>query len=143
MTEEKKVKLSEEDWTNLAPIKEVPLGTKKVTVKPLGFLKLTEIITKLQNTQKELLAVGVTLDNFNDPQNLLVIATHILQRIPEVIIFSCDLDEEDVKNLPINVAVILLETILDANIESQQGFIKNLTALASKATLLMGSQPRE
>lgn len=140
MSQETKVKLSSEDWTNLIPTKTVPIASKSVTVKPFGFAKLTETIRKFKAVQNQLTEMGVTLANYNEPENLLSITLVILERMPELILDSSNLDPEDIKEIPVNIALTLVEAMLDANIESQKGFLKNLTALASKASLLVGTQ---
>lgn len=133
MTEESKVSLSQEDWDSLVPIKEVSIASKKIVVKPLGFKKLRETIVKLGTIEKELTEKGVTLENYESAQSLLAIASIVLERMPEIISDSSNLHPDDIEGLPINVAIILVEAILDANIESQKGLVKNLAALASKA----------
>lgn len=142
MSEEKKIKLSDQDWENLVPIIEIPIASQKVSIRPLGFKKLTETIRKFQNSQKELLESGVTLENYSSPEGMLAITTIILERMPDIISDSSNIDLTDVERLPINVALTLVEAILDANITSQKGFLKNLTALATKAAQLMGTQAK-
>lgn len=142
MSTETKIKLSSEDWKNLVPIKTVEIGSQKITIRPFGFKNLTEVIGKLRSIQTELTELGLTLDNYNSPENVLSLMGIILSRMPEIIIESCNIDNEDLDNLPTKVVFKLVEAMLDCNIESNKGFVKNLTALASKAALLMSTQEK-
>jgi len=68
---------------------------------------------------------------------LLTLATVIFDKIPEVLANSTNIRLEDIENLPINIIVKIIEAILDSNIDSQKGLVKNLVTLANKASQAM------
>ena len=84
MTEDRKVEITKEDWDNLIPVKEVKIASQTICVKPLGFKKLRETIKKFNGIKSELIEQGITLDNYNETNNLLTLATVIFDKIPEV-----------------------------------------------------------
>jgi len=137
MTEDRKVEITKEDWDNLIPVKEVKIASQTICVKPLGFKKLRETIKKFNGIKSELIEQGITLDNYNETNNLLTLATVIFDKIPEVLANSTNIRLEDIENLPINIIVKIIEAILDSNIDSQKGLVKNLVTLANKASQAM------
>jgi len=135
--EDKRISIPAGDWENLIPGEEVPIGSVKLTVRPLGFKKLTETIRKLKGLIAEIAESGVTKDNFSTPDMLLSIASIILNHAPEIILDSCNLDPQDLLRLPLTSVMKILESILNVNIKSQKGLVKNCLALAEKTTALI------
>jgi len=135
--EDKKISITAEDWNNLIPGKEVSIASQKVTVRPLGFRKLTETIRKIKSVMGELSKTGISAENYSKLENLMSITTIVLENIPEIISDSCNLDPRDIPNLPVQVAIKLIEAIIDVNIDSQKGLLKNCVALAEKTTTLV------
>jgi hypothetical protein len=135
--EDQKIRLTAEDWKNLIPSKHISIGSQQITVKPLGFAKLAETLDKIKSLQGELEGENITVDKYKTPEGILAITCIALKKMPELISDSCNLHIDDIKNLPIQIAVDIVKTILDSNIESQKGLLKNFQALAGKTTDLI------
>lgn len=139
-----KVKLMDNDWKDLLPSKEVAIASQKIIVEPLGFKNFTLIINRFKDIQGELTTAGIDIAQLKDsPGSMITLTSLILEKMPELISLSCNLDAEDIDRIPINTAIQIVEAIIDVNIESQNGFLKNLTALAGKTSQLMEQEGSE
>ena len=126
------IKLSEEDWKSLLPGKEITIGSTSFMIFPLGIRSLTNIIVSLKAALKELTEAEITLVNFVEADKFIIFASIILNKAPDVLSIATGVDIEDIKMLPLNPAVKLLEEVIDINVESQENLLKNLTSLAGK-----------
>jgi len=139
MSQNGKVKLSEGDWELLLPSKSVTLGGTVVDIKPLGLEEFVKAVTRITTIREDFAQAGVTLENFNTGEGLTKFATILIEKLPDVLSDATKLEVNDLKRLPLASAVCLLDAVLEANIESQDGLLKNFEALAGKVSRLMGS----
>lgn len=130
------MKLNENDWKILFPGKIVKVGTQNVNIKPLGLAKLADLISCLDGVICECVDRNITLDNYQ--AHYLELAHIILTDSPEVLASLVDIDVEDIKRLPVNIAVELLTTAMEVNLDSQEDLSKNLYALVGQIAAIVG-----
>lgn len=128
---EGKTKLSIE-WDELFPGDELKIGGQSITIRPLGLFKLASIIKKVKSLGKMLSSEGVTWENYNLPENLVILATVILDNAPDVLSDASNIDLEDIKRLPIEYNVLILDKVLEVNLKSKEALEKNFNSLAEK-----------
>jgi len=125
-----KRKLTDEDWDLLLPGKEVKLGNTRIEVKPLGFQEFVRTVRRLGEVREQLAGEGLTLENFNEPQNLLKLVGVVMDEIPELMSDVLCVEQADLELVPVTVMVDVARTVIEVNVKSQEGLLKNLTALA-------------
>lgn len=131
------MKLDSSDWDILLPGTPVKLGNKTLIVKPLGLSDLALLMRELKTVIAKCSDAGITLENYQG--NFLQLAEIILTEAPEVLTLLTGVDSDDVKRLPVTIAVELLTACLDANLSSQEELAKNLVASAQKISALVGA----
>jgi len=127
------------DLDSILPGEEFTIGTSSVTIRPLGLLQYKLIVGKLKALLASLEADGVTKENFQQPEKLVIIAETLLIKCPEVLEEVSDIYVDDLNLLPIDVLVALVSKCLEVNLRSKDEFIKNfgsLTTLLEKIGLL-------
>ena len=123
-------RLTPSDWEMLLPGAKHTLGRTELTVVPFGVEALKGVVSYLRSVQDTLVSKGITKENYKEPENLLAITELVLSGAPEILALSSGLHVDDVKRLPPTHAVGLVSKIIAVNIESQEGLVKNLVALA-------------
>ena len=128
------------DLESLFPGKAHKIGTCTVDIRPLGILKLATITRQLKGFGKVLGEEGVSWENYSDPENLLKLATILLEQFPSVLEEASNIAIEDLQELPLELIAELLDVILDVNLESKEKLTKNFKSLAGKFSLATGSK---
>ena len=127
-----KIRLSDADWAELLPGRELKLGKTNLTIKPLGLEELSGVIKQIRSVWGLFKKKGITPKNYKNPDNLETIAVTIISEVPGLLETLTGLDIEDIKRLPITPVVTMLNLAIDVNIDSQEGLEKNLEDLAAK-----------
>lgn len=132
------------DLDSILPGEEFTIGKTSVTIRPLGLLQYKLIVGKLKALLTSLEADGVTKENFQQPEKLIIIAETLLVKCPEVLEEVSDIHVDDLNLLPIEVLVALVSKCLEVNLKSKDEFIKNfgsLTTLLEKIGILKKAVP--
>ena len=127
---------SDEDWENLLPAKEVPIGSKKIIIEPFGVKALKVAIQQVISIQGMFEAQGITRTNFNKAENLPKVAVILIDNIPDLLADASGIPVDEFSRLPLAPVVEILNAVIDVNLESQRGLEKNLPALVAKLTSL-------
>lgn len=127
-----KIRLSDEDWAELLPGRELRLGKTSLTIKPLGLEDLAEVIKQIRAVWGMFQEKGITPKNYRKPDNMETIAITIINEVPGLLESLTKLSIEDIKRLPLAPVVTMLNLAIDVNLESQEGLEKNLGDLAAK-----------
>lgn len=139
--QKKKFKLKDEDWKDLFPGSEFEIGTTKILIEPLSVQQLAFILGKLNSVSESLAEVAVSAEDFGtNSARIINLVRVIIEEVPEVLSEMSGLDVEDIKNLPLTVAVELFNKCLDVNIESQESLVANLKELATKFGQFVASE---
>ena len=125
-----KRKLTDEDWDLLLPGEEVKLGATRIDLKPLGFQEFVLTVRRLGQVRDVLAKEGLTLENFNEPENLLKLVVVVMDEVPELLSDILDVDKADLQRVPVTTMVEVARKVIEINVKSQEGLLKNLTALA-------------
>ena len=139
----KRQRIKDEDWNILFPGKEIMIGTTPITIKPLSVDQFTTVLRRITTHQGRIVErfkkEKINLTNFDSPENKLKLVSMIMDIVPEALADAANIDVDDTKRLPFHKALEILEAVLDVNIESQEGLVKNLKSLAEKMTSLMAT----
>lgn len=141
MTEEHKKSLTEEDWKALLPGEEYKLGGKiPLKLRPLNITEVGKVLRVVDEVKDTLKNRKITLRNYSEAQNLVFIASLMVDKLPEMISDCAGIAIEDVKRIPIDPLVELLSALILVNEKSRDSLIKNLTALGEAMLKLVTTQ---
>jgi len=135
-------RLSVETLEELLPGDVVTIGMQEVLIRPLGLLSLGIISRKIKVFIKELSDRDITLENCKSPENIIDIASELLERFPEVLASATNIHVEDIKQLPVDTIVVLLDKVIDVNMKSNDSFLGNLNSLTSKFKNLIPTETK-
>ena len=125
-------RLSNDDWKDLLPGKTVTIGKTPIVIEPLGVAKLAKLTLQFTPLAKKLKKAGITLDNFEDEENILILASELINNAPGILEAASGLHKEDIARLPLHAAVEIIRAVLEVNMEGQESLIKNFKALKTK-----------
>lgn len=132
-----KIKLNENDWNAINKGQKVKIGQREVTVTPFSIESIMRLKTVLQDAVISLKKQGVSGENVDTPESMLLIFKHIATSCPVIIEEACGLDKEDIPRLPVATGIALIAAVIQVNIESQEGLFDLLTFIGTMLT----SQP--
>lgn len=134
------------DLESLFPGDTITIGEQTLDIRPLGIKQLATIAKKLKGFGKVLADEGVTWENYNQPENLIKLASVLLDQFPEVIEEGSNIAIEDLQLLPIEIVVEILDKVLEVNMKSKEKLEGNFKSLAGKFNLIQtpkGKSPKQ
>ncbi len=120
------------DLDSLFPGSPITIGNQSIIIRPLTIEQLSMLSKKVTGLTSLLNEQEVTWENFNTPANLFKIAFLILENIPEVLEEASNVNIEDLKKLPVEIVVQIIEAIISENLKSKEGMEKNFKSLIEK-----------
>jgi len=120
------------DFDSLFPGGTVEIGDTSVVIKPLGIFQLATISKQVKGFGSVLAEQGVTWENYGTPESLFNIANTLLTQAPEVISEVTNIHVDDIKALPLDAIVLLIDKVLEVNLEAKDNLSKNFKSLAEK-----------
>ena len=130
------------DLEALFPGDTLKIGEQTVDIRPMGIKQLAIIARKLKGFGAILSEEGVTWDNYSEPENLLKLATILLEQFPEVLEEGSNIATEDLEELPIDIIVEILDKVLDVNLKSKEKLEGNFKSLAEKFKMTKKVTPK-
>jgi hypothetical protein len=129
------LKLKQNDWKTLFPVEIFQIGETKLELKPLALVDLPKIIKDFERLRDILAEKEISFNNFGD--NLDFIIKLLVSDAPGIVATLSGLDVEDIKRLPLGLAINLTSKCIEVNRTSSKDLVKNLTALVEGATNTM------
>lgn len=120
------------DWDSLFPGSELDIAGQKIEIKPLSLFQLAKVTRTLKGFGKLLSKEGVTWENYQHQENIVLIASVLLDQFPEVLSEASNIHVEDIQLLPLEIIVSVLDKVLEVNLESRESLEKNFKSLAAK-----------
>lgn len=120
------------DLDSLFPGDTLTICEQTISIRPLGIKQLAIIAKKLKGFGKLLSEDGVTWENYNQPENIVKIATVLLDQFPEVLEEASNIDIEDLEVLPIEIIAEILDKVMEVNMDSKGKLEKNFKSLAGR-----------
>lgn len=133
------VKLKESDWEVLFPAEDFKIGETTLELIPLSLAGLATITRRLTQMVDKVVALELSLDSLTSEAGKIVqLVALILGDAPEILAEMSGVDLDDIKRLPLDVAVSLFSACLDVNLRSQESLLKNFKGLGGKVAKFMG-----
>lgn len=118
------------DLEELFPGEIFPIGTQNMVIPPLESGQIASIFKKVKSLINSLKDDGVTFQNYMEPDNMLKLATVVLDQSPELLEECSNIHVDDIKRLPIEKIVELMTVIIEVNIKAKESLLGNLASLA-------------
>lgn len=128
MNKEEPVRMDATDWEAIFPGKNFRIGNKILYIRPFEFDDLGMIAAFLSS----LGGLEKPADLFSR-ENLPELAVVVSRDFPELIEKASGLHRDDIRKLPITVAMRLLGVIAEVNIGGYESLEKNLPAVLNQA----------
>jgi len=120
------------DLDSLFPGDTITIGNQTVDIRPLGIKQLAIIARKMKGFTSVLSEENINWDNYNKPENLVKLATVLLEQFPEVLEEGSNIALEDLETLPIEIVVEILDKVIEVNMKSKEKLEGNFKSLAEK-----------
>lgn len=120
------------DLEELFPGDTLKIGNSTVIIQPLGTGQLAIVGKKIKTVIESLKDKGVTFDNYNEPENVLILADVIMEDAPDLLAEAANIDVEDLKLLPIPVTVQILDKVIEVNMKSKDSLMGNFKSLMGR-----------
>lgn len=120
------------DFDTLFPGESLQIGDKSIIIRPLNIEQVATLSKKLKGMGSILEESGVTWDNYNIPGNIFKLAVIAIENFPEILEEAANINIADLRALPIEVIVQILDKILEVNLKSKDVLEKNFKSLTGK-----------
>ena len=120
------------DFEALFPGETVTIGNQPIVIRPLNIEQIAILSKKLTGVGKVLGDLGVTWDNYNEPGNIFKLTVTAIDNFPDILEEAANVDIKDLKALPIEMIVQILDKILEVNLKSKDILEKNFKSLTGK-----------
>jgi hypothetical protein len=127
-----RTRLNLDDLDSLLPGDTITIGTQDVMIRPLGLFQYKNIVGKLKALMEDLKGQGVTLENFNTPENILILSETLINKFPEILEEASNIAIEDLNELSIDILVPLIDKCLEVNLKSKDSLMGNWQSLIGK-----------
>lgn len=124
------------DIEALLPGEEFQIGTDSVTIRPLTISQYKLIVGKVKSLIVVLKEQNVTESNYKETESLITIAETIIDKFPDLLEEISNIHSEDLKQLPIEVIIALIDKCLDVNLRSKESLLGNFKSLIGKVQQL-------
>ena len=120
------------NFDTLFPGEVLTIGSSTLMIRPLNIKQISTIMKQLDAVTQRISQQGITFENYNIPANLFKIAIAIMEDAPEVLAEASDVELEDLLALPLDMIIVLLETVVQVNLKSKDDLVKNFLSLTKK-----------
>lgn len=132
------IKLKESDWSVLFPAKDFRIADTVLEITPLSLSSLARVTRRLTQCIEKINALGLSLESLQtEVPKIVELVSILLTDSPDILTELSGLDVEDIKKLPLHIAVELFTVCVDVNLESQESLVKNFKGLGSKVAKFM------
>ncbi|MCP3683861.1 MAG: hypothetical protein GY861_14345 [bacterium] len=125
-----RTKIQLDDFDELFPGESIVIGSQTIIIPPLRLEQVMAMFKKGKILIKKLNEVGVTWENLTSYESLFKIAETAFAFSPDLLEEASNIQMKDLKRLPMEPIVKIVEAIIKVNVSSRDSLIKNLRSLA-------------
>lgn len=118
------------DLDTILPGEVFKIGSETIIIRPLMFEQYSNVIKQIRFLVKELIEQGITFENYEKGDNFLIIVEMLLTDFPTVLEEASGIDIESLNQLPIDIILALVVTILEVNLRAKDSFLGNFQSLS-------------
>lgn len=131
------------DFDNLFPGETLEIGNSSVMIQPLGLEQIAIISKRIKGIGNVLEKEGVTWENYAEKSSLFKIAVVILDSFPDVLEEASNIDITDLKCLPLECIVKIVNKVIEVNLKSRDDLVKNFKSLTEQLVQQTEILPQE
>jgi hypothetical protein len=120
------------DLDTLFPGSPLTIGNQSIVIRPLSLEQIAELSTKVSGLYPIFIEKNITWDNFREPKNLIQIASILLVNAPVILEEASNIDISDLKKLPLEIIVQIVDKVVEENLKSKDLLEKNFKSLTAK-----------
>ena len=120
------------DLDELFPGDTITIGNQPILIRPLLFEQGTLLVKKIKGLLPIIEQEGITWENFNEYSNIFKLVYIAFENSPVILEEVLNIDIEDLKKLPIEIIVQLVDKAIEVNMKSKEGLEKNFKSLIRK-----------
>lgn len=120
------------DLDALFPGESLEIGNQSIIIRPLSIEQIATISKQLKGFGSILSGLGVTWDNYDSQESLYQIVTIVLENFPDILEEVVNVKIEDLKVLPLEPIVQMVDKAIEVNLKSKDALTKNLKSLTEK-----------
>lgn len=120
------------DLEELFPGDTIKIGGTTIVITPLATGQLAIVGKKVKTVIDSLKEDGVTFDNYNEPENVLKLATVIMEDAPDLLAEAANIELEDLQELPLPITVQILDKVIEVNMKSKDSLLGNFKSLMGR-----------
>lgn len=120
------------DLDSLFPGTAITIGNQSIVIRPLSIEQLSVLSKKATSLGSVLAEKDITWENFNNPKNLVSIAIILLENAPDILEEASNIEVDDLKRLPLEIIMNIVDAIITENMKSKEGMEKNFKSLTKK-----------
>jgi len=112
--------------------KTVSICNNSITITPVNIEQVALLSHQLKFLVSKFKEDGITMENFNSPENLFSIVMLVIKDVPEVLSELTNIHVESIKKLPPDEALKLMIAVVEVNSQSKDSLLGNLNSLIEK-----------
>jgi len=120
------------DLDALFPGESLEIGGQSIIIRPLSIEQIATISKQLKGFGSLLSNVGVTWDNYDTQESLYQIVALALENFPSILEEVINVRIEDLKVLPLEPIVQMVDKAIEVNLKSKESLTKNLKSLTER-----------
>lgn len=121
------------DLEELYPGDSLKLTEKNtIYISALGTGELAILGKKFKALLGTLKTKGITFDNYNEPENMLELATVLVDEAPNILADAANLEVDQMLLLPPESIVAILDKVIEVNMRSKESLMGNFNRLMGR-----------
>lgn len=129
------------DLNKLFPGEAVTIGDQQVLIKPLVAEQIAILLQRGEEYGAVLNEKGVNWDNYNQPESVFKIASTLITQFPEILEELSDVHQDDLKALPIELLVKIVDKVIAVNLKAKDDLTKNFKSLTALTQANKDNEP--
>ena len=111
-----------------------------IEIKALGLEQYASFVSKFQEFVGLLKEKGINETNWKETDNAINLAHIVLHNFPELLEEASGVHIDDLRQLPIETVLSLINTVIDVNMESKENLLGNLVSLVQRLPFLQKAE---
>lgn len=128
-----KIKLGIE-VSKLYRVETINIAGQSVSIRPLSLRQLAALVSKAQLIANRCAEEGITWENFRQPAKALALAMILVTDFVDVLSEASNIEEEDLQQLPVEIILEIINTVIKVNMDSKDDLAKNFDSLTKMFT---------
>lgn len=123
--------IKESDWKHLFPVYYYERGGFKLPITPLNLTQIALIKSVYEQVIPTLIENNIDFNNLEDPAHIPFILDMVVKYVPDLVSNVLPITADDLMEMPLELSMDIVRRVIEVNLESKDGLLKNFQALVS------------